>query len=171
MMYQPQKSASSNHHSLMTPDNSSPESSSSFPTSMTKIPCMDPIQSLYASDAPDLPLPELGDDLDEFFRQVEYSSSQNESQQRGIKREWWEASLHPISNNIDENSLCYQQMIPQNNHRQQRHHSIQFDTLDYNNCKYDINFNNDNYDSNHYYNAYHPKHQKRLASWAGLESA
>ncbi|KAE9548169.1 hypothetical protein FO519_008622 [Halicephalobus sp. NKZ332] len=151
----------SSHHSLLTPENSSPDSSSSFSTAATKSFCLDPLPHFYATDAPDMPLPELGDDLDEFFRQVEYSPPQQP--QRGIKREWWEASLQPLTENNEHIQYPQTQNFPQ---RPQRHHSIQFGHAD--SCKFDFN-ENPQFEP-HFGPEFHPRQQKRLGSWAGLES-
>ena len=152
----PQKSS---HQSLLTPENSSPDSSSSFSTAATKSFCLDPLPHFYATDAPDMPLPELGDDLDEFFRQVEYSPPQQP--QRGIKREWWEASLQQNFCENNSDNMQYPQMY-NFNHRNQRHHSIQFGHSD--SCKFDFN-GNPQLDPH-----FGARQQKRLGSWAGLES-
>uniref|UniRef100_A0AC35GGH1 PAS domain-containing protein n=1 Tax=Panagrolaimus sp. PS1159 TaxID=55785 RepID=A0AC35GGH1_9BILA len=79
------------HHSLMTPEqHSSPDSNSSLSTAATKSFCLDSLPHFYPHEVSNMPLPELGDDLDEFFRQVENSPppATAPQQPRGIKREW-----------------------------------------------------------------------------------
>uniref|UniRef100_A0A914CTG9 PAS domain-containing protein n=1 Tax=Acrobeloides nanus TaxID=290746 RepID=A0A914CTG9_9BILA len=71
------KAQSRSMHSLMTPEHSSPDSSSSLSTAPKSL-CLETLPHFYGPES-DVPLPELGDDLDEFFRQVEYSSPFDES--------------------------------------------------------------------------------------------
>uniref|UniRef100_A0AC34G5T3 Uncharacterized protein n=1 Tax=Panagrolaimus sp. ES5 TaxID=591445 RepID=A0AC34G5T3_9BILA len=179
-------------HSLMTPEqHSSPESSSSLSTAATKSFCLDSLPHFYPHEVvSNMPLPELGDDLDEFFRQVEnspppISSTTNAQQQhprRGIKREWSEMSWN---NNLEHHHhpqhpdpLLFAEP-PISQYKPQRHHSIQFGHAE---CTWtDFNNNNNNNNSvttNHsevyHYEPFQQPHlraQRRLGSWAGLESA
>lgn len=169
------------HHSLMTPEqHSSPDSSSSLSTAATKSFCLDSLPNFYPHEVSNMPLPELGDDLDEFFRQVENSPppATAPQQPRGIKREWSEMSTGWNSNEHSDPLLYAEPPISQ--YKPQRHHSIQFGH--HSECTWtDFNNNNNNTAPTsinpeviYNYEPFQQPHlraQRRLGSWAGLESA
>ncbi|KHN76520.1 Neuronal PAS domain-containing protein 4 [Toxocara canis] len=59
---------------LLTPDHSSPDSNKSFTTVSSRLIRLEEATEICLGEAMRGPLPELRDDLDEFFRAVEYSS-------------------------------------------------------------------------------------------------
>uniref|UniRef100_A0A7E4VJM6 Neuronal PAS domain-containing protein 4 n=1 Tax=Panagrellus redivivus TaxID=6233 RepID=A0A7E4VJM6_PANRE len=144
----------------------------------------------------EMPLPELGDDLDEFFRHVEFSPpieqkvvpsevmpAQTVHPARGIKREWWEAGLqdnsaidygHPHS--VNAQPTVHTTPTMHHTYRQQRHHSIQFGGCEPSTFQMQHqqpHFNTSGHASEvssgymvHDLPGHH--RQKRLGSWAGM---